>query len=113
MKQLLYLFFLISFVFSCSQQPAPAKPNNFIPQEEMSQIMEEVMLLEAYYQKKYGAPSVYKDPLALAAKEIFKKHKISAKIYEDNFTYYAQQYEIFKEMNDAIIERLNKKIVKP
>jgi len=113
MKQLLYLFFLIFFVFSCSQQPAPVKPNNFISQEEMSQIMEEVMLLEAYYQKKYGAPSVYKDPLALAADEVFKKHKITAKIYEDNFTYYAQQYEIFKEMNDAIIERLNKKIVKP
>lgn len=113
MKQLLYLFFLIFFVFSCSQQPAPAKPNNFISQEEMSQIMEEVMLLEAYYQKKYGAPSVYKDPLALAADEVFKKHKITAKIYEDNFTYYAQQYEIFKEMNDVIIERLNKKIVKP
>lgn len=113
MKQLLYLFFLISFVFCCSQQPAPPKPNNFIPQEEMSQIMEEVMLLESYYQKKYGAPSVYKNPLALAAEVVFKKHKISAKIYEDNFTYYAQQYEIFKEMNDAIIERLNKKIVKP
>jgi len=113
MKQLAHLFILISFVFSCSQQPAPAKPNNFIPQEEMSQIMEEVMLLEAFYQKKYGAPSVYKDPLALAAEGVFKKHKISAKIYEDNFTYYAQQYEIFKEMNDAIIERLNKKIVKP
>jgi hypothetical protein len=79
----------------------------------MSQIMEEVMLLEAYYQKKYGAPSVYKDPLALAVEGVFKKHKISAKIYENNFTYYAQQYEIFKEMNDAIIERLNKKIVKP
>ena len=113
MKQLLYFTLLISFLFSCSNQPVPAKPNNFIPQEEMSKIMEEVMLLEAYYQKKYGAPSVYKDPLALAAEEVFKKHKISAKIYENNFTYYAQQYEIFKEMNDAIIERLNKKIVKP
>jgi len=105
------LFFLLFCLIGCSSEEKPEPPKNLIEKDKMTLIMEEMLRLESYYQRTFGMPSIYKEPLKLAGENVFKKYGVSAKSYEDSYRYYAQQYDIFLEMNQTIIERQNKSLL--
>lgn len=95
----------------CSSENNPVAPKNLIEKNKMTIIIGEIILLESYFQHTFGAPSNYKEALTLSSEKVFKKFGVTAKSYEDSFRFYAQQYEVFHEMNKVIIERQNKKLL--
>ena len=109
MKVLLVL--VLFCLTACSSEEKLNKPKPLIEKEEMAKIMGEVALLESYFQHKFGIPSSYKDALNISVDRVLKKHGVTSKNYEDNFRFYASQYDVFSEMNKTIIERQNKNLL--
>jgi hypothetical protein len=102
--------FLISilslfFIFSCSSND----PKGILDEEKMTEMLQEVMLLENYYQSKYGSPSVYKAALDSSVEVIYKRFNTNKKQFSKSFDYYAQDPELFKKIQAKIIENLNSK----
>lgn len=89
---------------SCKYAP---NQRRVVEKERMIELMAEVYLVEMHYQKAYGIPGLYQEPLERALIPIFKKHQISRKQYELSFTYYASHPSLFLEMNESVIQRYN------
>lgn len=109
MKVLLVL--VLFCLTACSSEVKLNEPKPLIEKEEMTKIMGEIALLESYFQHKFGAPSSYKDALTISANRVLKKHGVTSKNYEENFRFYATQYDVFYEMNKDIIEQQNKSLL--
>jgi hypothetical protein len=109
MKVLLVL--VLFCLTACSSEVKLNEPKPLIEKEEMTKIMGEVALLESYFQHKFGIPSSYKEALNISVDRVLKKHGVTSKNYEDNFRFYASQYEVFSEMNKTIIEQQNKNLL--
>jgi hypothetical protein len=75
----------------------------------MTEMLQEVMLLENYYQSKYGSPSVYKAALDSSVEVVFKKHQTNKIQFSKSFDFYAQNPELFQKIQAKIIENLNSK----
>ncbi len=92
-------------LFSCSSD----KPKGILDEEKMTVVLQEVMLLENYYQTKYGSPSVYKAALDSSVEVIFKKYKTNKLQFSKSFDFYAQNPDLLKQIQFNIIESLNSK----
>jgi len=73
--------------------------------------MGEVYLAEMHYQKSFGSPNLYLDPLDKTLSGIFKKYRISKRQYEESFSYYAANPAVFSEMNEQIIQDYNNELI--
>lgn len=99
--------FLIAFsLFSCSSS---SNSNELLDEEKMTEVLQEVMLLENYYQTKFGSPSVYKEALDSSVEVVFKRFNTNKKQFSKSFDFYAQDPEVFKRIQAKIIENLNSK----
>jgi len=74
-------------------------------------LMEEIYLIENHYQMTFGSPSVYKSTLDSSYQLILKENGVTQKQYEESFSYYARQPEIMLNLQERLIERLNRKRV--
>jgi hypothetical protein len=99
----------LTFLLACQSQ-STTKPAQLIEKEKMSRVLEDVLLMESYYQSKHGIPSIYKDALDESLSEVFKKHHITKKQFKESYVYYASQPELFKELNTTIMDRLSRQI---
>lgn len=104
MKVLVALLLTLS-LFSCSSN----NPKGILEEEKMTEVLQEVMLLENYYQSKYGSPSVYKAALDSSVEIVFKKHETNKIQFSKSFDFYAQNPELFQKIQAKIIENLNSK----
>jgi hypothetical protein len=99
--------FLIAFsLFSCT---STNNSNELLDEEKMTEVLQEVMLLENYYQTKYGSPSVYKDALDSSVEVVFKRFNTNKNQFSKSFDFYAQDPEVIKRIQAKIIENLNSK----
>lgn len=104
MKVLVALLLTLG-LFSCSSN----SPKGILDEEKMTEVLQEVMLLENYYQSKYGSPSVYKAALDSSVEVVFKKHETNKLQFSKSFDFYAQNPELIKRIQSNIIEKLNSK----
>lgn len=92
-------------IFSCSSD----NPKGILDEEKMTEVLQEVMLLENYYQSKYGSPSVYKSALDSSVEIVFKKHQTNKFQFSKSFDFYAQNPALFQKIQFKIIESFNSK----
>lgn len=85
-----------------------SKPSGLISPDKMSLVLEDVLLLESYYQSKYGVPGLYKDALDQSIDKVFKKHGVNRKQFKTSYTYYASHPEDFKSLNTSVMDRLSR-----
>lgn len=78
-------------------------------EKKFIKVYEEVLVLENYYQTKFGVPSSYKNALENSCQKVFIKHKVSKQDFEKSFDYYAHRPEKLKSINEQVIASLNKK----
>lgn len=96
------LFFLTSIsILSCNQNPVN-KPNNFIEESKMEEIIYDLAVLEGARSQMssngYALPSA-KDFLK-------KKYKVDSLTYVQNTQYYAADIDNFKHLYDRVKNRL-------
>ena len=109
MKSLIAIFGILMMLSSCTNNGGVGSNDDILSEEKMVEVTQEVMLLENYYQTKYGSPNVYKKALDSSVNVIFKRFSVTKKQYENTFNYYAENPDLYKELQMKIIESLNKK----
>lgn len=93
---------------SCSEEQKVQIPADVIPQEEFIEIYSDALLIEAAYKQR-----LYKkeDPEVWLGKrygELFEKRDVDAEKYQHSVEWYSSQTQLFHDMHDGIMERLNK-----
>jgi hypothetical protein len=107
MKTVLYGFFILILI-SCSNEFLHSeKPT--LKEDKFLKVYEEILIVENYYQMKYGNPKTVENALNKSCQKIFAKHRVLRKDFEESFEYYANHPQILKSINEKIISRLNKK----
>ncbi len=101
------LIFFVLILTSCYTTEKP----DVLPEEKMLLLMEEIYLIENHYQMTFGSPSVYKSALDSSYQLILKENGVTQKQYEESFSYYASQPEIMLNLQERLIEKLNRKRV--
>ena len=100
---LLLLFFLLS----CGDKDAKTK--EIIEKEKMIDILEEVFVLETYYQSTYGATNQNINALDSSVFLVLKKFGVTKTNFDSSFGYYSKNIAELQEMQTEIMERLEKK----
>jgi len=103
MKFLILFFF---FLVSCDTE---TRPSSIIEISKMIDIMEEVLVLETYYQSLPGNPASNKQALDSTVDLVFKKSGITKNNFEESYRFYSSDLEEFKKMQTEIMEKLEKK----
>ena len=106
-----YIFFLALFVLTaCNENGTLFKSEKAeLSEEQFINIYEDVLLLENYYQTKYGLPNNYKEALEKSCSMSFRKHHVTKKAFEQTYDFYARNPRKLKTVQEKIINRLNKK----
>ena len=106
MKKLICLILL--FVgFACDQNQVPKE---YVALEQISVLVEEISVLEAYYQSTYGVPGQYKEALDKAVAKTLKKHNCSLLKFKRSVYYYATHPSLQALLNENTMTRLSRKI---
>ena len=101
-------FIFLCMLASCSEGVfSSEKP--VLEENEFIEVYQDVLVLENYFQTKFGDPNSYKNALDKSCQKVFKKHEISKKDFETSYDYYAHRPEQLKSINEQVIARLNKK----
>ncbi|MFM8597284.1 MAG: DUF4296 domain-containing protein [Flavobacteriales bacterium] len=106
MKNICFIL-LLGFVFSCSQSSVP---DTYLQPDELSKLVEEISVLEAYYQSTYGVPGQYKTALDEAVKLTLKKQQCSLSKFKKSVYYYAAHPELQRLLNESTMTRLSRKL---
>lgn len=88
--------------FACNNSPVE-KPDNLLSKEEMTNIIYDVMILQA--SKSYNNVEVKKEDLKIES-YIFDKYKIDSSTYHQNQRYYASKPKEYEKMYKEVVERL-------
>ena len=99
-----YSILFISLV-SCDTE---TRPSFIIEKDKMIDIMEQVLVLETYYQSLPGLAS-NKHALDSTVDLVFKKSGITKNNFEESYRFYSSDLEEFKKMQAEIMEKLEKK----
>ena len=100
-----YSILFISLV-SCDTE---TRPSFIIEKDKMIDIMEQVLVLETYYQSLPGNPASNKQALDSTVDLVFKKSGITKNNFEESYRFYSSDLEEFKKMQTEIMEKLEKK----
>ena len=101
MKKVLF-FVIVILVVSCSKNPIP-KPENFLDEETMENIMYDVAVLQG---ATANAPEQLIEKNINPKDYIYKKYKIDSATFHQNNRYYAANVRKYKHMYKRVLERL-------
>lgn len=108
-KSLLFLFSVFILMMSCSSKKNKDAPENLLSKENMVSVMMDIQLADAAINlSNYGQGNYPNDKQKLFT-EIYSKHKITQKQFEESFTYYVEHPEDFQKIYDDVISGLSKK----
>jgi hypothetical protein len=85
------------------------RSSSIIEKDKMIDIMEQVLVLETYYQSLPGNPASNKQALDSTVDLVFKKSGITKNNFEESYRFYSSDLEEFKKMQEEIMEKLEKK----
>jgi hypothetical protein len=103
----LSLFFLLLFLCACSQNKLPA---GILPLDKMSQLVEEITIIENHYQSKHGVPSQYKKALDASVNKTLQKFGCTLAEFEKSLRYYAAHPELQKSLNEVLLTNMSRKL---
>ncbi len=102
-------FFIILFLFFLSCGVNDSSPKDLIEKEKMIDILEEVFVLETYYQSTYSATNQNINALDSSVLLVLKKFGVTKTNFDSSFGYYSKNIAELQEMQTEIMERLEKK----
>lgn len=106
MKKLCLFFFLL-LLNACSENKLPA---GILPLDQMSQLVEEITIIETHYQSKFGVPNQYKKALDQSVDKTLQKAGCTRAKFEKSLRYYAAHPADQKALNDALLTSMSRKV---
>ena len=102
MRNIVISFFVIIYLFSCSNKSAK-KPDNLISLKTMEEVIYDVYMLNAI---KISNKKLLQNEEVSFEKEIFEKYNIDSLQFAKSNDFYAADFETYK----ALIERIKKRM---
>ena len=103
------MFSVFLLVMSCSSKKEKDAPDNLLGKENMVKVMMDIQVADAAINlSNYGQGNYPNDKKKLFA-EIYAKHKITRKQFEESFSYYVDHPDEFEKIYDDVIEGLSKR----
>lgn len=103
----LRLLICLILLGACQQN---AVPEGILPLSQMTPLVEQITLLETYYQSKFGVPSQYKTALDRSVQRVFKKSGCTKSTFKKSLKYYAAHPALQKELNEQLLTALSRKM---
>ena len=101
-----FIFFLFFCLMSCDTDTIPS---SLIEKSKMLDIMEEVFVLETFYQSTPGNTASNKHALDSTVNLVFKQAGVTKTKFEKSYLYYSKNLPEFQKMQEEIMRRLEKK----
>ncbi len=105
----MFLFMIsISVLFgACNYQFAKKdKPDDLIPQDTFTLVLQDVMVVESYFKHQQNNVHSYSESLPEAIKPIFKKYNVDSTRFSNSMEYYASRQkkliEIYSQIQDSL-----------
>ncbi|MAX79296.1 MAG: hypothetical protein CL843_03865 [Crocinitomicaceae bacterium] len=106
--QIIAVFTVLLFS-SCGGGDERPKPENLIQKEQMIDILKEMEVVEARYQRRMFEPKSQLKELALEHYTgIFKKHGVTLENFRTSYKYYEEDPELLTEIFEEVIVELTK-----
>ena len=102
MRNIVISFFVVIYLFSCSNKSAK-KPDKLIPLKTMEEVIYDVYMLNAI---KISNKKLLQNEEVSFEKEIFEKYNIDSLQFAKSNDFYAADFETYK----ALIERIKKRM---
>ncbi len=111
MIRLVIALFLLTLI-GCDQKPdlnrVPPAPENLMTEEEFTQVMVDVEILEATLKLKLIRKPDLKDRILVYYDQIFEKNGITEKQFRDNLDFYTNQAVRIAVVYDSVQVRLSR-----
>ena len=102
------LFLLCTLLAACTDVDDVAIPADVLPKDKMAEVMVDIHLLEATVNLTVTAT----DKAAFNEKgdqiDVYKKHNITRKQYEDSYLFYTRHPELLGEIYQQVLNELSK-----
>lgn len=109
MKKLLFTISVFSLVFtSCKEKIVESQPADLFPRDSMVQVMKEITLVEAVYQKRMINTLNQRDSATTLFAEILAENNISQERFTRSYTWYKRTPQEAEKLFDDIITELSK-----
>lgn len=109
MRKLKYLFLGSALLFfgACSYQLEKKEaPDDLIPQDTFTMVLQEVMIVESYIKHQQNNVNAYSESLPKAILPIFEKYNIDSTRYSNSMDYYSSRQkkliEIYSQIQDSL-----------
>ena len=102
-------YFILILLFAFVSCDTETRHSSIFEKDKMIDIMEQVLVLETYYQSLPGNPASNKHALDSTVNLVFKKSGITKNNFEESYRFYSSDLEEFKKMQTEIMEKLEKK----
>lgn len=106
MKNWIYSIIMVISILGCTRGISVKEPEILLTEDEMTNILIEVNLLEGYLTNLNVSMPYIRDESLGKYKSILKKYDITFETYKENYDYYAQQHN-FKEIQQKILDSLS------
>ena len=102
------LIFTCLLLLACSDNKKVNIPSNILSKQKMAEVLIDVHLLEAAMSLNTYNTDIIKAGNPTPLFDIFTKHKITKKQYNESFNYYAQHPDLLKDVYQLVLENLSK-----
>lgn len=108
MKQLFVILILFAAIVGCNDNVTPTQPADLFPRDSIVQLMKEITLVEAVYQKRMINTLNQRDSATTLFAELMAEFNISQERFTRSYAWYKRSPEEAEKLFDDIITELSK-----
>ncbi len=105
--RIIVLIGILAVLFSCNESKS-SKALEAMPKDKFIEVLTDVRLLEGAYTVKYQSIDSSAGALQEYYAQVFQKHQISRKQFEDAFVMYQLEPKLMEEAEDSVLQRLQR-----
>jgi hypothetical protein len=107
-NRFLFVMFALTFSFmcSCTNEKADAKPAGVITEEKMAEVLTDIRLLEGVYAGDFQRVDTSEFAIGAYYEQLFVKHQLSRSNFLDSYSYFAQHPEVMLRIETEVSRKL-------
>ncbi|MFK8044614.1 MAG: DUF4296 domain-containing protein [Crocinitomicaceae bacterium] len=97
---------------SCGGEDIESVPNDLIPKQDLTALLIDLEIMEAYYEQVHKRPNLYKKTLDSASRRIMADHGILETQLKSTLNYYSLKPDSLFLLLESALDSLNSKVIK-
>lgn len=111
MKKLLYFSFLLTTIFSCTEEiKRLPKPDNLITRDTMVMVLKDLSILEAHVKSKFPLVSQNYKTLKKSGQIILNKYNLDTTRLNSSISYYGSHQKEMQSIYSQVLDSVNREL---